>query len=174
MTYEIDGTHTTVQFTVRHMMIANVRGVFSKVSGSVNYDEANPTASTVEVNIETGSVATPDAARNEHLKGADFFDAATHPKITFKSKSVTKSGSGLSVTGDLLLHGVTKPVTFQASVPTAEAKDPWGNWRRGLEATTSVSRKDFGLVWNATIESGGVLISDQVSITIDAELVRKA
>ena len=173
MTYQIDAQHTTVQFKVRHMMIANVRGVFPKVSGAVTYDEANPTAASVEVLIETGSVSTPDAARNEHLKGADFFDAATHPEIKFKSKSVSKSGSGLSVTGPLSLHGVTKDVTFTSSTPTAEHKDPWGNMRRGLEATTSISRKDFGLVWNATIEAGGVLISDQVDITIDAELLRK-
>jgi polyisoprenoid-binding protein YceI len=173
MTYQIDAQHTTVQFKVRHLMIANVRGVFGKVSGSVDYDEANPTASTVEVAIETGSVATPDPARDAHLKGPDFFDVEKHPAITFKSKNVSKSGSGLSVLGDLSLRGVTKPVTFAVSVPTGETKDPWGNMRRGLEATASISRKDFGLTWNATIESGGVMVSDQVDLIIDAELVRK-
>jgi len=173
MTYQIDGTHTTVQFKVRHMMIANIRGVFAKVSGNVDYDEANPTASKVDVSIETTSLATPDPKRDEHLKGPDFFDAAAHPSITFKSKSVSKNGGGLSVVGDLSLHGVTKSVTFTASTPKPEHKDPWGNMRRGLEATTAISRKDFGLVWNATIESGGVLISDQVDIIIDAELVAK-
>src|SRR3977135_1370197 len=125
MTYSIDAQHTTVQFKVRHLMIANVRGVFTKVSGSVTYDEANPTASTVDVTIETGSVTTPDPARDAHLKGPDFFDVEKYPSITFKSKSVTKSGSGLSVAGDLSLHGVTKGVTFTVSTPSGETKDPW-------------------------------------------------
>jgi polyisoprenoid-binding protein YceI len=173
MTYSIDAQHTTVQFKVRHLMIANIRGVFTKVSGSVTYDEASPTASTVDVTIETASLGTPDPARDAHLKGPDFFDAEKHPNITFKSKSVSKSGSGLSVAGDLSLHGVTKPITFAVSMPTGETKDPWGNLRRGLEATTSLSRKDFGLTWNAAIESGGVMVSDQVDLIIDAELVRK-
>ena len=115
MTYNIDNQHTTVQFKVRHMMIANVRGVFAKVSGSVTYDEAAPAKSSLEVSIESGSVSTPDADRNAHLKGADFFDAEKHPAITFKSKSVAASGAGFNVTGDLSLHGVTKQVTMAVS-----------------------------------------------------------
>src|SRR5215467_1452507 len=115
MTYNIDPQHTTVQWKVRHLMIANIRGVFAKVSGSVDFDEATPTKSTAEVKIETGSIATPDPARDAHLKGADFLDSEKYPEITFKSKSVAAAGSGYKVTGDFSLHGVTKEVALNVS-----------------------------------------------------------
>jgi polyisoprenoid-binding protein YceI len=174
MNYQIDLQHTTIQFKVRHLMIANVRGVFGKFAGSVDFDPATAAASKVSIVIETASVGTPDAARNEHLKGADFFDAAQFPEIKFTSKSVAAAGAGAyNVTGDLSMHGVTKETVLKVTAVTDEAKDPWGNLRRGCEATTRISRKDYGLVWNAAVESGGVLISDEVDITLDVELMRK-
>jgi polyisoprenoid-binding protein YceI len=173
MNYTIDQQHTTIQFTVRHLMIANVRGVFSKFAGSVDFDPANPGATKVDISIETASVATPDAQRNEHLKGADFLNAEKYPAITFKSKSTSAAGTNAyNVTGDFSLHGVTKEITLNVQDVSGETKDPWGNLRRGAAATTKISRKEFGLVWNAPIEAG-VLISDDVNITIDLEVLRK-
>jgi polyisoprenoid-binding protein YceI len=175
MTYQIDPQHTTIQFKVRHMMIANVRGVFGKFSGSVEFDPANPSASSIEVTIDVASIATPDQARNEHLKGADFFDAAKYPEIKYKSKSVSAaSPESFNVKGDLTMHGVTKEVEMRVGGMSGETKDPWGNLRRGCEAFAKISRKDFGLTWNAAIESGGVIISDEVDIILDVEMLRKA
>jgi polyisoprenoid-binding protein YceI len=174
MTYNIDTTHTTIQFCVRHLMIANIRGVFTKFTGTSSFDPANAGASSLSISIETGSVSTPDGNRNEHLKGADFFDAATYPEIKFVSKSVAAAGPGAyKVTGDLSMHGVTQETVLNVSGMSDETKDPWGNMRRGCAATTRLSRKAFGLTWNAAIESGGVLISDEVDITLDVELVRQ-
>lgn len=174
MTYQIDPQHTTIQFKVRHLMIANVRGVFGKFSGSVDFDPANVGASKFDVTIDVASIATPDAARNEHLKGADFFDAAKYAEIKYQSKSVTAAGSdSFNVTGDLTMHGATKEVALKVTGLSGETKDPWGNMRRGCEASAKISRKDFGLTWNATIEAGGVMISDEVDILLDVEMLRK-
>jgi polyisoprenoid-binding protein YceI len=174
MTYQIDPQHTTVQFKVRHLMIAYVRGVFAKFSGSVDFDPANPGATRIDVTIDAASIATPEAARNEHLKGADFFDTANHPAMTFRSKSVAAAGEGAyNVTGDFTLRGVTKDVTLRVQNVTGETKDPWGNLRRGCEASARISRKDFGMTFNAPLESGGVLVSDEVDITLDVEMMRK-
>ena len=173
-TYQIDPSHSAAYFKVRHLTIANITGEFGKVTGSVTFDSDNPAASSVEASIEVASLYTRDGNRDNHLKAADFLDAEKHPNITFQSKSVASSGKdSFSVTGDLALHGVTKPVTVAVQGLGGEVKDPWGNLRLGAEAKTRLSRKDFGLTWNATIESGGFLISDEVDISLDIELVRK-
>ena len=172
--WNIDPTHSAAHFSVRHLMISNVRGEFSKLSGSVVLDPADLTRSNVEVNLETSSINTREPQRDEHLRSADFFDVANHPSITFRSKRITASGpEQFKLAGDLTIRGVSKEVTFDVEGPTPAIKDPWGNMRSGVSATAKINRKDFGLVWNAVIESGGVAVGDQVSITIEAELVQK-
>jgi polyisoprenoid-binding protein YceI len=171
-TWEIDPAHSHAQFKVRHMMISNVKGEFTKLSGVVKVD-ADITQSSVEVTADATSISTRDPQRDGHLKSPDFFDVEHYPTITFKSTKITRTDDGLELTGDLIMRGVTKPVTFEVDGPTPETKDPWGNIRRGVEATTTVDRKDFGLAWNATLETGGVMVGDKVHITIDAELVKK-
>jgi len=172
-TWEIDPAHSHAQFKVRHMMISNVKGEFTKLSGTVKIDSANVTRSTVNITVDTTSISTRDTQRDGHLKSPDFFDVEKYPTITFKSTKITSTGDGLELTGDLTMHGVTKPVTFEVDGPTPETKDPWGNIRRGVEATTTIDRKDFGLVWNASLETGGVMVGDKVHLTVDAELVKK-
>ena len=155
-------------------MISNVRGEFSKLSGSVLLDPADLTRSTVEVSLETVSVNTREPQRDEHLRSADFLDVANHPTMAFRSKKIVSAGADhFKVTGDLTIRGVTKEVTFHVEGPTPAVKDPWGNVRAGVEATTKINRKDFGLVWNALIEGGGFVVGDEVSVTIEAELVQK-
>jgi polyisoprenoid-binding protein YceI len=174
-TYQIDPAHSSAQFKVRHMMIANVKGEFDKVSGNVNFDPANPSASTVEASVDVASVSTRDAQRDTHLKSADFFDVEKFPAISFKSKRVTASGSdSFSVAGDLTIHGVTKEVILNVEELTEEAKDPWGNMRRGAEAKTRIHRKDFGMTFNMALDTGGFVVGEEVDITIDVELVRQA
>jgi polyisoprenoid-binding protein YceI len=174
-TYQIDPAHTSAQFKVRHMMIANVKGEFDKVSGTVNFDPANPSASTVEATVDVASISTRDEQRDAHLKSADFFDVEKFPAIAFKSKKVTASGSdSFTVVGDLTIHGVTKEVDLKVEELTEEAKDPWGNLRRGAEAKTRINRKDFGMTFNMALDTGGFMVGDEVDLTIDAELVRQA
>jgi polyisoprenoid-binding protein YceI len=173
--YQIDPAHSSAQFKVRHMMIANVKGEFDKVSGSVSFDPANPSASTVEATIDVASISTRDEQRDTHLKSADFFDVEKFPTINFKSKRVTASGSdSFSVAGDLTIHGVTKEVILNVEELTEEAKDPWGNMRRGAEAKTRIHRKDFGMTFNMALDTGGFVVGEEVDITIDVELVRQA
>lgn len=173
--WNIDPSHSAAHFSVRHLMISNVRGEFSKLSGNVVLDSADLTRSTVEVSLDTASINTREPARDEHLRSADFFDTANYPAITFRSKRIAAAGSEqFKLSGDLTIRGVSKEVTFDVEGPTAAIKDPWGNMRSGISATAKINRKDFGLVWNAVIESGGVAVGDQVSITIEAELVQKA
>jgi polyisoprenoid-binding protein YceI len=172
--YTIDGSHSKAQFSVRHMMVSNVRGEFSKIKGTVSYDEKNPAATRIEATIDVASINTGEPKRDEHLKSPDFFDVAKYPTITFISKSARKTANGLAVTGDLTIHGVTKEVVLQVEGPSPEVRDPWGNLRRGATATTKINRKDFGLTWNAALETGGVVVGDEVSITIDVEAVRQA
>lgn len=174
-TWQIDPAHSSASFSIRHMMISNVRGEFGKVTGSVNWDEADVTKSTAEATIDTTTINTHEPKRDQHLKSPDFFDVAKYPTITFKSKSVKKAGADrLTITGDLTMHGVTKPVTLEATYTNDELKDPWGNTRRGASARTKLNRKDFDLKWNQTLESGGVLVGDEVDITLDLELIKKA
>jgi polyisoprenoid-binding protein YceI len=174
MTYQIDPQHSAAQFKVRHMMIANVKGEFDKVSGTIEFDPANVAMSKVDATIDVASISTREADRDNHLKSGDFLDAATYPQIAFKSKSVTASGGGdYKVAGDLTIHGVTKPVTLEVESVTDEVKDPWGFLRRGATAITRINRKDFGLTWNVALEAGGVLVGEHIDITIDVEMTRK-
>lgn len=172
-TYEIDASHTSVQFSVRHMMISNVRGAFTKLSGKATGDVANPTAAVVEATIDTTSVDTRNEKRDEHLRGPDFLDTAKFPTMTFKSTKVEKAGDAWKLTGDLTLHGVTKPIVLAVTDVTAPTKDPWGNTRIGASATTKLNRQDFGIVFNKSLDGGGVLVGDEIAITIDVEVMKK-
>jgi polyisoprenoid-binding protein YceI len=172
--YTIDGAHSKAQFSVRHMMVSNVRGEFTRMKGTVVYDEKNPAAIKIDATIDVASINTGEPKRDEHLKSPDFFDVAKYPTITFRSKSARKTANGLAVTGDLTIHGVTKEVVLQVEGPSPEVRDPWGNLRRGATATTKINRKDFGLTWNAALETGGVVVGEEVSITIDVEAMRPA
>jgi len=172
--YKIDSAHSRAHFTVRHMMVSNVRGEFSKVTGTVSYDQANPAAIRIDASIDATTINTSEAKRDDHLRSADFFDVAKFPTITFKSKSARQTADGLEVTGDLTMHGVTKEVVLNMETPSAEMKDARGGSRRGSSATTKLNRKDFGLNWNRALEAGGVTVGDQVSITIDIEAIRPA
>lgn len=172
-TYEIDPAHTAVLFSVRHMMISNVRGEFTKLSGKATGDVANPTAATVEATIDATSIDTRNEKRDEHLRAADFLDTAKYPTINFKSTKVEKAGDGWKLTGDLTLHGVTKPVVLDVTNVTPPTKDPWGNTRIGASAATKINRQDFGIVFNKTLDGGGVLVGDEIAITIDVEVMKK-
>src|SRR5579864_5754331 len=148
--WQIDPAHSAAHFSVRHLMIANVRGEFTKLSGGALIDPADPAKSTVEIAIEAASVNTREPQRDEHLRSPDFFDVAKYPSLTFRSKRVERFGAeNFKLTGDLTIHGVTKVVTFDVEGPTASVKDPWGNIRAGVAASAKINRKDFGLVWNA-------------------------
>jgi polyisoprenoid-binding protein YceI len=172
-TWNLDPAHSGAEFKVKHMMISNVKGKFGGLSGVLTLDEADPTRSTVEASIDVTTLNTQDAQRDGHLKSAEFFDAEKFPKMTFRSDSVKRAGEGeLAVTGNLTLRGVTQPVTFAVEGPTPPAKDPWGNLRVGLSATAKISRKDFGLTWNAPLETGGVLVGEEVTITLDVQFVK--
>jgi polyisoprenoid-binding protein YceI len=172
--YVLDASHSHVQFSVRHMMITNVRGEFTDVSATASYDPANPSALSVEATLQVASINTRDEKRDGHLKSADFFDVEKFPTITFKSQRAEKKGGGFVVTGDLTIHGTTRSVDLSVEDVTAEHKDPWGNTRIGAVGKTKVKRSDFGMTWNSAIEAGGVLVGDDVTITIEAELIRQA
>jgi len=174
VTYTIDPSHSTAGFKVRHLMVTNVRGEFSGVTGTVVFDPANPGNSKVQATIDATTVNTRDDQRDAHLKSADFFDVEKFPKITFVSKKVEPLGGGeYRVTGDLTIHGVTKEVTFDVEGLHAEVRDPWGNVKTGASASTKVNRKDFGLVWNVALETGGVLVGDDVTIHLELEMARQ-
>lgn len=171
-TYQIDPSHSTASFSIKHMMIAKVHGAFDKISGQLNYDSANPTKSSVEVVIEAASVNTREPQRDTHLRSPDFFDVEKYKTITFKSTRVEGSGSELKVVGDLTIHGVTQKVTLDVEGPSVEMKDPWGNIKLGASAKTKIKRKDFGLTWNAALEAGGFLVGDDVSIDLEIQFVK--
>lgn len=172
--YEIDSAHASADFSVKHLMVSNVKGHFSNVTGKVSYDPANVAASKVEASIDVATVDTRNSKRDDHLKSPDFFDAGKFNVMTFKSTKVEPAGAGkLKVTGDLTIHGVTKPVVLDVEGPSAEVKDPWGNIRRGVSASTTLNRKDFGLTWNKALETGGVVVGEEVSVTLDLEVMRK-
>lgn len=172
ITYEGDAAHTAVHFSVRHMMVSNVRGEFRKTSVTVKYDPDNPANSSVEATIDASSIATRDDQRDAHLKSADFLDVEKYPTITFRSTKIQLHTGGGKLTGNLTIHGVTHEITLEVEGPTPEIKDPWGKQRIGASATGKLSRKDFGLNWNSTLETGGVLVGDEVKIAIDVEVVR--
>lgn len=170
--YKVDPSHTHAQFSVRHMMVSNVRGEFTKLEGEAVIDDANIERSSVSVTIDAASISSRDEKRDGHLKSPDFFDVEKFPTLTFKSKAVRKNGVNIDITGDLTIHGVTKEVVLVVDELTENITDPWGNARRGARATTTIDRKDFGLVWNANLDKGGVAVGDKVSITLEAEFVR--
>jgi len=173
--WQIDPAHSAAHFSVRHLMISNVRGQFSQLSGSVTIDPQDPAKSTVEVAIDAASIHTREPQRDEHLRSADFLDVAKHPLLTFRSTRVEARGADeFKVTGQLTIHGVTNEVALDVEGPTPSVKDPWGNIRAGVTASTKINRKDFGLVWNAVTEAGGVVVGDEIKITIEAELVQQA
>ena len=167
----IDPAHSAAQFSVRHMMVSTVRGQFSKVTGTLNLDEQDVTKSAVEVSIDATTIDTGQPDRDDHLKSPAFFDVAKNPTITFKSTSVKSADGGrLEVVGDLTMHGVTHPVTLVVDGPTPAIKNPWGKMVRGVSATGTLDRKDWGLTWNKVLESGGVMIGEEIHLQIDAEL----
>jgi polyisoprenoid-binding protein YceI len=172
--WQIDPAHSSAQFSVRHMAISTVRGAFSKVTGSVVFDDKDVSKSTVEVTIDANFVDTRVPDRDNDLRSEKFFDVVHYPSITFKSKRVEQVAPGkLKVTGDLTIRGTTKEVVLDVEGPTAPMKDPWGNTRNAATATTKINRQDFGVKWNATLDNGGVVVGDDVSIIIDVELVKK-
>jgi polyisoprenoid-binding protein YceI len=174
-TWNLDPVHSVAEFKVKHMMISNVKGQFPKVTGKLTLDESELTKSQVETTIEAASIETRDPQRNAHLKSADFLDVEKFPTLSFKSTGVRRVGDGeLAVEGDLTIHGVTRKVVFSVEGPTPPAKDPWGNARIAVSATTKISRKDFGLTWNAALETGGLLVGDEVTITLDVQFVKAA
>ncbi len=172
--WNIDPAHSAAEFKVKHMMISNVRGKFSGISGVLHRVDADHTQSDLEVSIDTSTVNTQDAQRDGHLKSPDFLHVEKFPAMTFKSTHIEKKGDGFAVAGDLTIHGVSKPVVLNVEEVSEPAKDPWGNTRIGLTATTKINRKDFGLTWNTTLEAGGVLVGEEVGITLDVQLIKAA
>lgn len=173
-TWQIDPAHSAAQFSVRHMMISNVRGEFHNLAGTLQLDEKDITKSSIEVTLDATTLDTREPRRDTHVKSADFLDVANFPTMTFKSKSVSQAGEGrLKVTGDLTLRGVTKEVVLEVDGPTPAIKA--GNRTlRGVSATTRINRKDFGVNWSRALDGGGVVVGDEVSITLDVEFVQKA
>lgn len=172
-TWTIDPDHSSIGFKVRHLMISNVTGSFDKHTGTVVINDKDITKSRVEVSIDTNSINTNVQKRDEHLRSADFFDVDKYPVMTFVSKKVARAGHDkLEVTGDLTLHGITKQVVLDVEGPTRESKDPWGVIRKGAIATTKINRKDFGLIWNAALETGGVAVGDEITITLEIEMMK--
>src|SRR3954453_5488247 len=172
-TWNLDAAHSVAEFKVKHMMISNVKGQFTKLTGALHFDEQDITKTTVEASIEATSIHTRDDQRDAHLKSADFFDVEKFPTLSFKSTRVSPAGNGeLSAEGDLTIHGVTRNVKFAVEGPTSPAKDPWGNTRIAILATAKINRKDFGLTYNAVLETGGILVGEEVTITLDAQFIR--
>jgi polyisoprenoid-binding protein YceI len=174
-TWELDPSHSGIEFSVRHMMVSTVKGRFEKVKGTVELDEKDVTKSTVEVTIDLGSVNTNEPKRDAHLKSPDFFDVAKFPTAIFKSTKVQKAGKNkLKVTGELSLHGVTKPVVLEVEGPTDAFKTPFGTTVRGVHATGKIDRKDFEISWNKALDNGGMVVGNEVSLELNGELTEKA
>lgn len=171
--WTIDPNHSTAQFTVRHMAISNVTGNFTKVTGTVDLNEKDITQSQVSASIDVSSVDTRVAPRDADLRSPHFFEVEKYPTIEFKSKRITNSGGTVQMTGDLTMHGTTREVTLEVDGPTPEITDSWGNGRRGFSATTTLNRKDFGLVWNNMLKTGEAVVGDKVKIQIDVEMTKK-
>jgi polyisoprenoid-binding protein YceI len=171
--WNIDPVHSVAEFKVKHMMISNVKGQFAPLRGILALDETNVTNSRIEASIDAASISTGDPQRDTHLKSADFFDVEKFSTLSFKSTSVSRVRDGeLAVSGDLTIHGVTRNVVFAVEGPTPPSKDPWGNTRIGLSATTKINRKDFGLKYNTALETGGILIGEEVTITLEVQFVK--
>jgi polyisoprenoid-binding protein YceI len=173
--WALDVSHTEVGFRVRHMMVSWTKGEFQRFSGRVAYDEARPEQTRVDVTIEAASLHSRDEKRDAHLRSADFFDVEKHPTLAFRSTGATRAGAdGLDVEGELTIRGTTRPVVLAVRGIGPAVKDPWGGVRRGATASTRVSRKDFGLTWNAALELGGVAVGDEVLIELNIELLAEA
>lgn len=171
-TYKIDPKHSDAGFAVTHLMISTVRGEFHGINGTVIYDDGDVSKSSVEVTIDATSVDTREPDRDKDLRSDHFFDVANHPTITFKSTKVEAAGAGkLKVTGDLTIRGNTKPVVLEVTVPKTPIKDPWGLQRTAVSGTTKINRQNFGVSWNKTLDSGGVVVGDDVDITLDVEMI---
>jgi len=169
--WNIDPSHSGVHFTVRHMVISKVRGSFGRFAGVVDFDAQDPAASKVSVRIEAASIDTQEEKRDGHLRSPDFFDVEQYPELRFDSTRVEKlDGDGYRVTGDLTIHGVTRPVVLDAEY-LGRGKDPWGNERLGFQARASINRKDFGLNWNQLLEAGGVLVGEKIDIALDVQAI---
>ena len=172
-TWKIDPVHSVAEFKVKHMMITNVKGQFTILDGSLTLDESNPANSHVEASLDAASVSTRDVQRDAHLKSPDFLDVEKYPTLTFTSSRLSRNTDGeMEAAGNLSIHGVTREVVFAVEGPTPPGKDPWGNTRIGASATTKISRKDFGLTWNATLETGGILVGDDITITLDVQFIK--
>ena len=173
ITWRIDPAHAGAEFKVKHMMIANVKGTIKGITGDLTEHTTDASLSSIEAALDVSTLNTGEPQRDGHLKSADFLELEKYPTITFKSTQVERKGEEeYAVTGDLTIHGVTRPVTLSVEGPTPPQKDPWGNVRIGLEATTKIDRKDFGLTWNTALETGGILVGETVHITIEAEFIK--
>ena len=173
ITWKIDPAHSSADFKVKHMMISNVKGSFSGITGTLLEHPGDHALSQLDATIDVSTISTGDANRDTHLKSPEFFHHEQHPHMTFKSTKVVKKGEAeYDVTGDMTLHGVTKPVTFAVEGPSAPGKDLYGNTRIGLSATTKINRKDFGLEWNAALETGGILIGEDVHIALEVQFIK--
>jgi polyisoprenoid-binding protein YceI len=173
VTWKIDPAHTVAEFKVKHMMIANVKGTIKGITGDLTEHTTDASLSSIEATLDVSTLNTGEPQRDGHLKSPDFLELEKYPTITFKSTQVERKGEDeYAVTGDLTIHGVTRPVTLSVEGPTPPQKDPWGNVRIGLEATTKIDRKDFGLIWNTALETGGILVGDTVHITLEAEFIK--
>ena len=169
MQWNIDGSHSAAEFAVKHLMLSTVKGRFKAFSGS-GETAADGTLKSAEFVIDVASIDTNELKRDAHLRSPDFFDAATHPSLTFRSTKIVQKGTDVTITGDLTIRGVTKPVTLTGEF-TASRKDPWGNSRSGLEVHAKISRKEWGLTWNQALETGGFVVSDEVKVAVDVEAV---
>jgi polyisoprenoid-binding protein YceI len=173
-TWQIDPLHTAAGFSVKHMVIATVRGQFKGVTGTINWDDQDLSKSSVDVTIDAKTVDTSEPKRDDDLRSPNFFDVANYPTITFKSKKIEQVSAGkLKVTGDLTVHGTTKEVVLDVEGPSVAIKDPWGNTRVALNATTKINRQEYGIKWNNKLDGGGLVVSDDVNITIDLEMTKK-
>lgn len=168
--YKIDESHSSVGFSVKHLVITNVKGQFNDFSGTIQFDENDIANSSVEVIIKTASIDTDDEKRDNHLRSADFFDVENHPVITFKSKKIQHMDDGYVAVGDLTIRGVTKEVSLPFAL-TGPIDDPWGNKRFGAEASLTINRQDFGISWNKALDNGGVLVGDDVKINLEIEAI---
>ena len=170
--WAIDPSHSDVGFSVRHLMISKTKGEFKKVSGTAEIDDKNPTQSRMRLEIDVNSIDTDDQKRDQHLTSPDFFDAQKYPKIIFESKKITKAGKGYKVSGDLTMHGVTKPITLDATL-TKPVASPFGTANRGVEVSGTINRKDFGMTWNKSLDGGGLVVGEEVNIDVVLELIKR-
>ena len=172
-TWKIDPAHTAVEFKVRHLMISWVKGVFTEVAGTVEINEADLATSSVNIQIEIKSINTNNEKRDMHLRSPDFFDVSKYPKMTFASKNVlVADGTPVKIVGDLTIRDVTREVEFTVEDFSQTMTDPWGNTRRGATATTKINRKDYGLTWNKALEAGGVVVGDEIRISLEVEMIK--